>query len=345
LRGSLGSNSKNPEVNLREMVSFYHVVRLRSVTKAARFIGVGQNTVSQHLLRLEQEYKVNVFQRPENQMIQRMIQPPTLTAKGEGLLELMTPIVEGASILDESMRRLKQEAPLSIGAYPELVTDRLPSVIKDFHSQHPEVHFRICSSTHLAMIQQVKRGQLDLVIGVGNQNADDDLDYEALFNSRVVLLVPHGHTLAFNPFPTIEDIAEWPIVFSSTEATVRSRAEKSFRDKQCSLQIAVDVDGANIVEQLVALATGIAICADFTVSVLDHRNFDVIPLDHLFDGLTVGLWTLKDQVMNQSTQNFIASLRRELSDEPVPVGAVATNENNDPEQQPLSELARGALAD
>jgi LysR family cys regulon transcriptional activator len=327
------------------MVSFYHVVRLRSVTKAARFIGVGQNTVSQHLLRLEQEYKVNVFQRPENQMIQRMIQPPTLTAKGEGLLELMMPIVEGASILDESMRRLKQEAPLSIGAYPELVTDRLPSVIKDFHSQHPEVHFRICSSTHLAMIQQVKRGQLDLVIGVGNQNADDDLDYEALFNSRVVLLVPHGHTLAFNPFPTIEDIAEWPIVFSSTEATVRSRAEKSFRDKQCSLQIAVDVDGANIVEQLVALATGIAICADFTVSVLDHRNFDVIPLDHLFDGLTVGLWTLKDQVMNQSTQNFIASLRRELSDEPVPVGAVATNENNDPEQQPLSELARGALAD
>jgi LysR family cys regulon transcriptional activator len=315
------------------------------VTKAARFIGVGQNTVSQHLLRLEQEYKVNVFQRPESQMIQRMIQPPTLTAKGEGLLELMMPIVEGASILNESMRRLKQEAPLSIGAYPELVTDRLPSVIKDFHSQHPEVHFRICSSTHLAMIQQVKRGQLDLVIGVGNQNADDDLDYEALFNSRVVLLVPHGHTLAFNPFPTIEDIAEWPIVFSSTEATVRSRAEKSFRDKQCSLQIAVDVDGANIVEQLVALATGIAICADFTVSVLDHRNFDVIPLDHLFDGLTVGLWTLKDQVMNQSTQNFIASLRRELSDEPVPVGAVATNENNDPEQQPLSELARGALAD
>jgi len=341
----LGRKSKNPEVNLREMVSFYHVARLRSVTRAARFMGVGQNTVSQHLLRLEQEYKVNVFQRPENQMIQRMIQPPALTAKGEELLELMAPIVEGASILDESMRRLKREAPLSIGAYTELVTDRLPSVIKDLHSQHPEVPLRISSSNHLAMIQQMRRGQLDLVIGTGNQNADDDLDYEALFNFRVVLLVPRGHALAFNPFPTIEDIAEWPIVFSSTEATVRSRAEKLFRDKQCSLQIAVDVDGANIVEQLVELGTGVAICADFTVSVLDRSNFDVIPLDHLFDGLTVGLWTLKDQVINQSTQNFIASLRRDLSDEPVSVGAAATNEISDSEQQPLRELAPGALAD
>ena len=116
----MGRNPKNPEVNLREMVSFYHVVRLGSVTKAARFMGVGQNTVSQHLQRLEKEYRVDVFQRLEDRSIHRMKQPPALTAKGEELLELMTPIVEGVLTLDESMGRLKREAPFSIGAYPAL---------------------------------------------------------------------------------------------------------------------------------------------------------------------------------------------------------------------------------
>jgi len=343
----LGRNAKNPKLNLNEMISFYHVARLTSVTKAARHIGVGQNTVSQHLQRLEQEYGIEVFQRPENKMTQRMNQPPTLTPKGEGLLELITPIVEGAFVLDQKMKDLKRDISYSIGTYSELVSGQLPPVIQDIQSLHPEVHLRVCSSTHETMIRQMIYGQLDLVIGIGSQDRDDDLNYEALFNFRVALLVPRGHTLSYNPFPSIEDIAEWPIIFSSAGVGVGHLAEKLLRQKRCDFQIAVDVDGVDISQQLVEKGTGVAICADFAVNGMDPSKFDVIPLNHLFDQLTVGLWTLKSNGMDELTQDIITALRRGLSDEPPTVGtaekrALVGFEHPAPA---LRALVPGALAD
>ena len=344
LRGILGRTPKNPELNLNEMLSFYHVVRLGSVTKAARYAGVGQNTVSQHLLRLEQEYRVEVFQRPQNQLIQRMKQPPTLTYDGAELLQLVTPIVEGVLTLKENMRRLKRDVSFSIGAYPELASDRLPSVIQQLQSRHPKAHLRITSSTHSGMIRQLKYGQLDVVIGIGGQD-EDNLFFQPVFDSRIVLLVPRGHTLSYNPFPTVEDIAKWPLVFSCTLSAVRSRVESLFKDRQCGFHVAVDVEGANIANELVAMGTGVAFCADFAVKESARNDFDVIPLDHLLDSLTIGLLTIKGRKMCRSTQKLVATLRRELSRETATVCALDKQDLDNSEGRNVKEMASGVLAD
>ena len=42
-------------MELREIISFYHVARLRSVSKAARKLELGQPTVTTHLRKLEGE--------------------------------------------------------------------------------------------------------------------------------------------------------------------------------------------------------------------------------------------------------------------------------------------------
>ena len=43
-------------MELRELVSFYHVARVRSVSKAARTLELGQPTVTTHLRKLEDEF-------------------------------------------------------------------------------------------------------------------------------------------------------------------------------------------------------------------------------------------------------------------------------------------------
>ena len=48
-------------MELRQLVSFCHVARLRSVTKAARELELGQPTVTTHLRKLEDEFGVTFF--------------------------------------------------------------------------------------------------------------------------------------------------------------------------------------------------------------------------------------------------------------------------------------------
>ena len=82
-------------MELRELVSFYHVARLRSVSKAARTLELGQPTVTTHLRKLEDEFGVTLFDR-----IKRPIQ---LTSEGSTLLELVTPVVTSIETLKTEM--------------------------------------------------------------------------------------------------------------------------------------------------------------------------------------------------------------------------------------------------
>ena len=61
-------------MELREVTSFYHVAKLRSVSKAAKKLDLGQPTVTTHLRKLESEFSITLFDR-----IKRPIQ---LTSEG-----------------------------------------------------------------------------------------------------------------------------------------------------------------------------------------------------------------------------------------------------------------------
>ena len=89
-------------MELRQLVSFYHVAQLRSVSKAARTLELGQPTVTTHLRKLEDEFAITIFDR-----IKRPIQ---LTSEGSILLELVTPVVR-ASVA-------RQPEPLRVTVVP-----------------------------------------------------------------------------------------------------------------------------------------------------------------------------------------------------------------------------------
>jgi hypothetical protein len=61
-------------MELRQLISFYHVARLRSFSGAALALHIGQPTVTTHLLKLEDEFGITLFDR-----IKRPIQ---LTSEG-----------------------------------------------------------------------------------------------------------------------------------------------------------------------------------------------------------------------------------------------------------------------
>ena len=78
-------------MQIAQLVSFYHVAQLRSITKAARMLQLGQPTVTTHLRKLEDELGVVLFDR-----IHRPIQ---LTSKGATILEMIAPGVNGLAAM------------------------------------------------------------------------------------------------------------------------------------------------------------------------------------------------------------------------------------------------------
>ena len=108
-------------MELRQLVSFYHVARLRSVSKAARTLELGQPTVTTHLRKLEDEFAITLFDR-----IKRPIQ---LTSEGFILLELVTPVVQAVDTLKTQMDYCGEQS-----SYSDILLDRVNPTDADLAS-------------------------------------------------------------------------------------------------------------------------------------------------------------------------------------------------------------------
>ena len=292
-------------MELREIISFYHVARLRSVSKAARKLELGQPTVTTHLRKLEGEFGIILFDR-----IKRPIQ---LTSEGTLFYELVTPIVQSIDTLKTQMDYTEGRGSFVVGAYPDIVSYHLPRPIRRFRNQFPDVKMRLVARSYANLIQLVKSGEVDLALCSAPPSDDSSLEFSELFDYNVVLITAPKHELLQLEQVTIEDMAAWPLILNSPESMSRRRVEQKLREKAVAYDVVLEMDNTEMIKRYVAIGMGIAIVSDFTLHPEDHDRLAVVRLDHLFSPANMGICTLRGKFRGRGVRNFIDTLSESLS--------------------------------
>jgi LysR family transcriptional regulator, cys regulon transcriptional activator len=292
-------------MELREIISFFHVARLRSVSKAARKLELGQPTVTTHLRKLEDEFNITLFDR-----IKRPIQ---LTSEGATFLELITPIVECVDTLKTQMDYSERRGSFVVGAYPDLVMHHLPKPIQSFRARFPDVRLRLVARPYLTLIQLVKSGELDLALCSPPPPDDASLEFTGLFSCNVVLMTPPGHPLLKQQPIQLQDAASWPLILSGPESLTRRKVEQALKDQGISYEVVLEMDNTELIKQYVEIGLGVAIVSDFTLHEEDHDKIGVVRLDHIFPSADIGLCTLRGKFLGRAVRNFMDSLTESLS--------------------------------
>ena len=291
-------------MELRELVSFYHVARLRSVSKAARVLELGQPTVTTHLRKLEDEFGITLFDR-----IKRPIQ---LTSEGGVLVELVAPVVEAVDTLKTQMDYAERRGSFTLGAYPDLVMHHLPKAIQSFRSGFPDVRIRLVARSYVALIQLIKSGEIDMGLCSPPPADDPSLQYDKVFDFNVVLMTPPGHPLLEKHPVQLEEIAEWPLILSGPESLTRRRVEQELKGRGIGYDIVLAMDETLAIKRYVETGMGVAIGADFTLHSEDHDLLGVVRLDHIFSGSSIGVCTLKGKFLGRVVRSFIDTLVQHL---------------------------------
>lgn len=292
-------------MELREIISFYHVARLRSVSKAARKLELGQPTVTTHLRKLEGEFGIILFDR-----IKRPIQ---LTSEGTLFYELVTPIVESIDTLKTQMDYSEGRGSFVVGAYPDIVSYHLPRPIRQFRARYPDVRMRLVARSYSDLIRLVKSGEVDLALCSAPPADDSSLEFAGLFDYNVVLITAPSHELLQSQPIAIADMAKFPLILNSPESLSRRRVEQKLRECGVSYDVVLEMDNTEMIKRYVAIGMGIAIVSDFTLHPEDHDRLAVVRLDHLFPSADIGVCTLKGKFHGRGVRNFINTLEENLS--------------------------------
>ena len=291
-------------MELRQLISFYHVAQLRSVSKAARTLELGQPTVTTHLRKLEDEFGIVLFDR-----IKRPIQ---LTSEGSILLELVNPVVQAVDTLKTQMDYSERRGSFVVGAYPDLVMHHLPKGIQVFSNTYPDVRIQLMARPYVPLLRLVKSGEIDLAFCAPPPIDDPSLEFHELFKFDVVLMTPLDHPLLQKTNVSLSDLSPWPLILSGPESLTRQKVEQELRSQGVIWDVVLSLDDTESIKRYVETGMGVAVCADFTLHQQDHDRLGVVRLDHIFESSVIGVCTLKGKFLGQAVRNFIEILSDEM---------------------------------
>ena len=287
-------------MELRELRSFCMAAKLRSISKAADHLGIGQPTVTTHVKKLEDELGLVLFDR-----IKRPIQ---LTLAGSELVKLAAPLVEGIDSLAANTSSAEEEGPVAVASTHDVIPHALLRVVRAFLEHHPHVHLRIQSGVRTEVLHMVAEGEVDLGIVPGPERGVD-FDFQGLFAYERVLITPPGHPLLEEPLQSLEQLANWPLIMMGRRTYTRGMLEEEFRRRGLSYEIVVELDSMDMIKRYVALGMGISVGPRLAIEPEDQDEIGVVSLANLLPVEQAGVVTLRGKVLSTPAQTFISVMK------------------------------------
>lgn len=120
---------------------------------------------------------------------------------------------------------------LRVGTVPGALPGLLAPALAEFRRRNPRVAPTIVVETSDVMLEQLERGEVDLVLGrpIG-AHYDDELDVVPLLAERQVIVVREGHPLLALRKPQLKDVARWPWILQPPGSPQRGRFEAALRE-------------------------------------------------------------------------------------------------------------------
>lgn len=139
-------------------------MRLGSFGKAAEAVGRSQSAVSLQMKRLEEQVGQQLFARSGRKVV--------LTETGALLLSYGERIL---ALNDEAVaatRGREQQETIRLGVPADLSEGLLPALLTIFSQEHPGVHIEARVDRNVHLIDQVRRGEIDIALAFGEHQTE-----------------------------------------------------------------------------------------------------------------------------------------------------------------------------
>lgn len=290
-------------MEIRELRSFAAAARLRSISKAAELLEIGQPTVTTHIKKLETELGMVLFDRVRR--------PILLTLAGSTLAELVVPLLEGIDKLAARTVEGEEDGPVSVGSTFDIIPHTLLQVVRTFRSNHPRVHLRIRSGFRAEVLQMLRDGEVDLGIVPGHE-WEPDIEFEGLFGYERVLIAPLGHPVLDEQLMSLEQIAKYPLIQMGRGTHTRAMLEAEFQRRGVPYDIVMELDSMDMIKRYVSLEMGVSVGPRLAIDIEDSERLGIVSMATLLPVEQAGIVTMSGKTLSTPALNFINVVREML---------------------------------
>jgi DNA-binding transcriptional LysR family regulator len=240
-------------VEIRQLRAFVAIAESGTFTAGALRVHVTQAAISMQIRQLETEIGAKVFVRAPRHVI--------LTEAGEQLLRRARHILrEHDAALDEIAELAGAErGRLRIGSASAMVlTEQLPSILKELRKQHPAAEISVTSGTSEVLVDQILAGEVDIAF-VSLPVDVRGIKTERLSEDQLVAIASPRHKLAKQKTISAYTLAGERLILGERGGNTRRLIDQFFAQAGVSLRVAMELSRQQAIKRMVEEDMGVGI--------------------------------------------------------------------------------------
>jgi DNA-binding transcriptional LysR family regulator len=291
----------SPHLDFRRLRYFVTVAEELHFGRAAKRLQVAQPALSQQIRKLENELGVELFHRERGRRI-------VLTEPGAVLLDEGRRVLARASdaVLSTQRAARGETGSLRVAFAPSTAVSVLPLCVRIFRQSRPQVRLDLREMLSDEMAQAIRTGDFDVGLMRAPTNPAG-LVLEVIAEEPLFVALPSGHRLAGEDRLTVEELAEEPLVASSSVAASGWHQDvfSLYRRRGIAYTVAQEVSTIQAQLGLVAAGVGIALVPS-SVRELQLAGISMLPVDAPLLKLLVGR---REGKPSATLEQFVDSVR------------------------------------
>lgn len=311
-------------MNFTNLDYFIALTKEMNFTHASKKLHISQQALSNHILRLEEEFGVSLFDRGT---------PLTLTNAGKRLLIHAQTLCNTKEHLEKELADIRdfRSGEISVGITVSRGSILLPLIIPEFKKQFPQIKVNLIQkSTSKDLEKLLLAGNVDLIIGFTPSDTEN-IEMSFLCNENILLLIPDGllrtvypqtyHSIldALNINPNVVLVKELPFIVMDKNTQVGIVFDTVFKEKGIVPNISLEVFTVETMISLCLKELGAAICPqifiDNPLKPCDFRaiyNLHTFPLDNPVRNDKIYVSWLKSKYLTLAAKEFVAITQKAI---------------------------------
>ncbi|CAM4112574.1 LysR family transcriptional regulator [Bordetella muralis] len=284
-------------IKYRQLQAFTLAAKLGSFAKAAEELCITQPSFSVQIRELEHDLGLQLFERTTRSC--------RLTPAGATFHREIAPILHDlrqayGRAIDVGAGRSGQ---LLLSALPSLSFGLLTEVLGRFNQDYPNVRIRMREELNVAVIESVKRGEVEL--GVGSElNGDPELGFMQLFHDDLVVVAPVQHAIFDEPLKW-HRVGDYPLIMLAMGS-----ADRAILANRPGITPAIEVAYMGTAVSMVRNGMGITILPSSALKGVDMEGLQAQALPGKDCRRTIGVLYRKRAPLSTIAHAFVHLLQK-----------------------------------
>lgn len=293
-------------VTLRQLRAFSAVYRSRSITRAARELGITQSATSLLVQQIESQLGVKLFDRST-----RAVQPTRAADEAFGAAERM---LSDAQVLSRRMRDLAEARAgrvaflASAGAASAL----LPRVLAAFRAAHPAIEIDIRDVTADELVPRMNATDAEFAIG-SVEGEISEMTVETLTSGRLSAIGRRTAEFVARRSLTWDELAQQPTIAMRSDTRIRMQIDLALGLEGKRLTPTYQVTLINTALAMTAQGLGLAILPATMLPADQFPTLIAKPLIRPAITRPVSLLQRQGRTLSPAAQAFVAVARTVLA--------------------------------